>query len=97
MRSKSPMWGKLLSYECGRRDSNSYGIQGPVRVTKDLFPAASKAAVYADFTTPAAFKRKKKPGTRPGRFQFKPLSARARVLSCEMQDRALAQVVSQPD
>src|SRR5882672_1646588 len=41
--------------EYGRRDSNSHGVQGPVRVTKDLLPAASKAAVYANFTTPALF------------------------------------------
>lgn len=39
--------------DCGRRDSNSHGVHGPVRVTKDLLPAASKAAVSTNSTTPA--------------------------------------------
>src|SRR6266571_5180010 len=44
---------RLDRREYGRRDSNSHGHRGPVRVTKVLIPAASKAAVYTDSTTPA--------------------------------------------
>ena len=41
-------------------------VQGPVRVTKDLFPAASKAAVYTDSTTPAPGLTKLDKGLRAG-------------------------------
>lgn len=49
--------------ECGRRDSNPYGRLGAGKLAKVWCPAAPKAAVYANSTTPATkSKRMKKPG-----------------------------------